>query len=373
MQSTNKNTMSLKFAISKNGQDDLRDEIGLAIAQIFINEGHRQVMPEEELNFVINYTKLNDEEHYFRKSRNEWIVSLFHLPAVLPDMKSVCYNVLIRTLSNLAISIVPMNDGDGRYMIYCVTPEVGFYRFPYDPVRLYECMMPIVSSHILLNNQVFNNLPPAYWDTTPVVDSIKVHGKILDKMGLLPTPFPIESILNKQELEHIYSFFQIKGISYGNLSAREYIPEIGKNTFWMTARGVNKGNLELIGQDILLVSGYDRKKQAINVHFPTHVNSRARVSVDAIEHQLIYEKFPEVKAIVHVHGWVNNIESTFQNYPCGTIELAEAVVDMIKKSRNPGAAVIGLKNHGITVTGKSLEDIFSRLEGKIMANVPMYE
>jgi len=33
--------------------------------------------------------------------------------------------------------------------------------------------------------------------------------------------------------------------------------------------------------------------------------------------------------------------------------------------------VVGLKNHGITVTGLSLEEIFARLEGKLIRQVPM--
>jgi ribulose-5-phosphate 4-epimerase/fuculose-1-phosphate aldolase len=33
--------------------------------------------------------------------------------------------------------------------------------------------------------------------------------------------------------------------------------------------------------------------------------------------------------------------------------------------------VVGLKNHGITVTGTSLEDIFERIEPVIEVQVPM--
>ena len=37
----------------------------------------------------------------------------------------------------------------------------------------------------------------------------------------------------------------------------------------------------------------------------------------------------------------------------------------------PERAVIGLKNHGLTITGTSLEDIFERIEGRILRQVPM--
>ena len=34
-------------------------------------------------------------------------------------------------------------------------------------------------------------------------------------------------------------------------------------------------------------------------------------------------------------------------------------------------AVIGLKNHGLTITGESLDEIFDRIEGKVLRQVPM--
>jgi len=33
--------------------------------------------------------------------------------------------------------------------------------------------------------------------------------------------------------------------------------------------------------------------------------------------------------------------------------------------------VIGLKNHGLTITGESLDEIFARIHGKILRQVPM--
>jgi ribulose-5-phosphate 4-epimerase/fuculose-1-phosphate aldolase len=95
------------------------------------------------------------------------------------------------------------------------------------------------------------------------------------------------------------------------------------------------------------------------------------VSVDAVEHELIYRTFPGVGAIVHVHAWVDGIVCTRQNYPCGTIDLAEEVVRMLRETPVPGRAVVGLKNHGITVTGPDLDDIFGRLEGRLRTEVRM--
>ena len=48
-----------------------------------------------------------------------------------------------------------------------------------------------------------------------------------------------------------------------------------------------------------------------------------------------------------------------------------AVADIIRDEHDPSHAVVGLKNHGITVTGTSLEDIFERIEPVIEVQVPM--
>ena len=96
-----------------------------------------------------------------------------------------------------------------------------------------------------------------------------------------------------------------------------------------------------------------------------------RVSVDAIEHFMIYREHPDVGAIVHIHAWMDDITSTEINYPCGTRELAVAVSDLVRAAPDPSRAVVGLKNHGLTITGRSLPEIFERIGGKILAQVPM--
>lgn len=159
--------------------------------------------------------------------------------------------------------------------------------------------------------------------------------------------------------------YGIGGLSYGNLSARK-----DEKRFWMSASGVDKSKLEVIGRDILLVSDFDPKTPAMILSVPPNVQPR-RVSVDAIEHWMIYREHPEVGAIVHVHAWMDGIRSTEINYPCGTIQLATAVAELVRQEPDPSRAVIGLKNHGVTITGHSLDEIFERIEGKIIPQVPM--
>jgi ribulose-5-phosphate 4-epimerase/fuculose-1-phosphate aldolase len=103
---------------------------------------------------------------------------------------------------------------------------------------------------------------------------------------------------------------------------------------------------------------------------PKNVTPR-RVSVDAIEHFMIYREHPSVGAIIHVHAWMDDIVSTHVNFPCGTRELAVAVADLVRQAPDPSRAVVGLKNHGLTITGHSLREIFARIDGKIIPQVPM--
>jgi ribulose-5-phosphate 4-epimerase/fuculose-1-phosphate aldolase len=93
--------------------------------------------------------------------------------------------------------------------------------------------------------------------------------------------------------------------------------------------------------------------------------------VDAIEHWMIYQEHPDVGAILHVHAWMEGIPATDVNYPCGTEELARNVADLLRDEPDPAAAVIGLRNHGITATGASLNAILDRIEPRILRQVPM--
>jgi ribulose-5-phosphate 4-epimerase/fuculose-1-phosphate aldolase len=140
--------------------------------------------------------------------------------------------------------------------------------------------------------------------------------------------------------------------------------------FWMTASGVDKTNLETPGRDIILVTGYEPAEAKMILSVPPNVESR-RVSVDAIEHWMIYQSHPDVGAILHVHAWVEGVPATDINYPCGTAELARAVSDIIDAEPDPTRAIVGLRNHGITATGDSLLEIIERITPNLLRQVPM--
>ncbi|MDQ1534789.1 MAG: hypothetical protein QOF28_2550, partial [Actinomycetota bacterium] len=91
----------------------------------------------------------------------------------------------------------------------------------------------------------------------------------------------------------------------------------------------------------------------------------------AIEHWMIYREHPQVGAILHVHAWMDGIDSTHINFPCGTIELAQSVAELVRAAPDPSRAVVGQRNHGLTITGHSLDEIFERIDGRLVRAVPM--
>jgi ribulose-5-phosphate 4-epimerase/fuculose-1-phosphate aldolase len=86
---------------------------------------------------------------------------------------------------------------------------------------------------------------------------------------------------------------------------------------------------------------------------------------------MIYQENPEVGALLHIHAWIDGIEATEINYPCGTEELARSVAALVAAAPDPAHAVVGLRNHGITATGSSLTEILNRIEPNLLPQVPM--
>ena len=84
---------------------------------------------------------------------------------------------------------------------------------------------------------------------------------------------------------------------------------------------------------------------------------------------MIYREHPDVGAILHVHAWVDGVDATTVNFPCGTAELAESVAELVREAPDPAHAIIGLKNHGLTITGSDLDEIFERVEPHIQRHV----
>ena len=291
-----------------------------------------------------------------------------HAPA---DPLRTGYPLLLRTLGNIFILIARRGvDGAGP-VAHFFTLEQGAYAIPHHGdddaffAAVVERLAPLATSHLVIDNDFHFDLPEHLWQGDEHTAAIARAGRRLDELQLLPAPFPLEEYLTPRDFRHVRQLFNIGGLSYGNLSQRR-----DHEMFWMSASGVDKSRLQQVGRDMLLVTGFDPRRRAIQLSVPPGCRPQ-RVSVDAIEHLMIYRQHPRVGAILHVHAWMAGIPSTEVNYPCGTEELAVAVADLVRQAPDPAHAVVGLKNHGLTITGDSLDEIFTRTAGRILRQVPM--
>jgi len=370
MSKSNLNSLAMKFKV--NRVSNCPDLLYLCnnLTGVIVKKGNEQVSSNENSNFVLNIIDLESPKAFRRKSQEEMVVSVTLVKDPIPDLKASCYVALVKSISNILFCI-SLQEGKERPKAYSITPEVGFTEFNYDPDSMYKYMYPVISSHFVLRNKLFNDLILEENEIIPEVEDLKAFGRVLHNLGVLPAPFPLIELLDKDLIDQLYRLYQIKGLSYGNLSIRNKNHNLGVTSYWMTARGVDKSNLKGIGKDMLLVKGFDKESGEMLVSVPPGYDPRIRVSVDAIEHYLIYREFPETGAIVHVHAWIDDVLCTTQSYPCGTWELAENVVKLLKKTSSPERTEVGLKNHGLTITGPDIKDIFRRIRGRLKTNVPM--
>jgi ribulose-5-phosphate 4-epimerase/fuculose-1-phosphate aldolase len=360
----------MNFAVVRNHHDRVLDDLVDDLTRTCTGHGHTPVPEPNGVGFVFNIVDPQHPRFVRRRSQSLFVFSVIHVEHPDDNLRAICYTALVQTLANQLICVLPGPDG-GQEVVF-TTPEAGFYHAPYDPERVYQSIIPIAGAHFATENLFTYDLPLEYHQPSPVVNEIITYGKELELMGVLPVPFPLDDVLTEDGRRQLYKIYGITGASYGNLSARETIPSLGHTTFWMTGRGVNKARLSRVGTDILLVRGFDHDNGIAMLSVPPDTDPSARVSVDAVEHSLIYEAFPEVGAIVHAHAWVDGIPCTRQNYPCGTRELAEEVVSLLSKTPDPVHCVVGLKNHGITITGGSLAEIFGRIRGHLRTQVEMF-
>ncbi len=318
----------------------------------------------KDAGIVINAVDPAAPQPFRRGARGTFVAALYVQDNEPADGLKETYPMLVRALANIVLLYVP---GSG---VYFTTMERGHYHVREGAgaslgEAVFDRLRPLATSRLVIDNEFRPDLEPELWDGDDKTEEMKAVGRRLDDLGLLPAPFPIEELLSERELRHVQRLYGIGGLSYGNLSAR-----LDDNRFWMSASGVDKGKLETPGRDILLVTGYEPDAARMILSVPPGIEPR-RVSVDAIEHWMIYQHHPNVGAILHVHALMDGIPATDVNFPCGTAELADSVSKLIDAEPDPAHAVIGLRNHGITATGENLDEILDRILPRLQLQVPM--
>ncbi len=355
--------------ITETNQDPAVAAMLAGLEKVLRAHGHEVIAAADraDLDLVLHPVILERPRPFRRRGRGTFVVSV----VVKPDCEATVetlYPLLVRSLSNLLIAITHESD---PIVVHLVTPEQGhvvLQSAAYDDAffaALYERLEPLATSRLVIENVFERDLEESLWQGDEHTAAIGRAGHFLAELDLLPAPFPIETYLSPRELRHLKLTYGIGGLSYGNFSSR-----LDEKRFWMSASGVDKSKLEIVGRDILLVTDYVPERNGMRLSVPPDIEPR-RVSVDAIEHWLIYRENPEVGAILHVHAWLAGAPSTEMTYPCGTYELGRAVADLVRAAPDPVRTVVGLKNHGLTITGTSLDEILSRVSGSLIRHVPM--
>lgn len=344
-------------------------QFGEGLTEALADRGHAlRSEPEPGIKLVFSFVDREQPRPYRRHAQATYIVGLLRLPERPDDFLRAAYPWLVRSLANLLVAVVGPDSSPETYFL---TLERGYYPVqapfgtPEHFAEVRERLTPLAESHLVVDNVFDRDLEEELWRGDGGTEELGRAGAVLDGWNLLPTPFPIQEILPPEDYRHLQRLYQIGGLSYGNLSRRR-----DEERFWMSASGVNKAFLKEVGRDILMVKEFDEGAKAMHLSVPPDVRPR-RVSVDAIEHHIIYREHPGVGAIIHVHAWMDGVRATEINYPCGTIELANAVAEAVRESDDPARAVVGLRNHGLTITGRSLDDIMQRVDGRIIPQVPM--
>ena len=354
----------MQYAVAGRARSSSLQSLVFELGRALERAGFDRPLDDSTPDFVLNVFEPEAPRPFRRRSRGTFVAGLHERLLAPDDVLHETYPLLVRALANVGLCYVPPGQ------VWFTTMEQGAYaiegRTPEELAgRVVERLEPLARARLVIDNEFRGDLEPELWGGDGATDEIRRAGIRLGRHGLLPAPFPIEELLDGRDLRHVKRLYGIGGLSYGNLSRRQ-----DARRFWMSASGVDKTRLELPGRDILLVSGYEPDPARIVVSVPPDVEPR-RVSVDAIEHWMIYREHRDVGAILHVHAWIEGIQATEVNYPCGTEELARGVADLIAREPNPGHAVVGLRNHGITATGPTLTEILDRIEPRLLRQVPM--
>jgi ribulose-5-phosphate 4-epimerase/fuculose-1-phosphate aldolase len=358
----------MTFSFARVADDDLQQWFAAGLREVMEARGHDFVEDPDDAGLVINFFPETRPRPYRRRAKAVYLVGVASLQNPLRQPIQQVYPLLIRSLSNLLIALDFAEGGKDAHFLtleqghYVVTRRDGDRAFF---EQIYQRVEPLATSRLVIDNVFVPDLPEALWHGDEVTASITAAGRRLDELDLLPAPFPIREVLGEREFRHVERLYGLGGLSYGNVSARK-----DETRFWMSASGVDKSRLVEVGKDILLVTGYDEDANAMRLSVPPDIKP-SRVSVDAIEHWMIYQEHPSVGAILHVHAWLDDARATEINYPCGTYELGKVVADIVREAPDPARAVVGLKNHGLTITGLSLDEIFERVGHRLLRQVPM--
>jgi hypothetical protein len=367
-------TIKLNYALvgepESAAQKRFRDGL---IAALNARGHHFDVEPEEHTHLVVTFGAhgVTDAKPILftvpdhRRTKILTVVELEQRPA---DPLAEGYPELVRHLSPLVLLLVAKENGRAEIATSFLIgleqshPEMRYTSDGAFYGDLLSRLEPQVGAKWVIDNIVRDDLPVELWREAKGPDQIIAAGKRMDRLGLLPPPFPMKEFITEEQQRRVALITKITGLSYGNLSLRETHPLAPAGAFWMSASGVDKAQLKR--ENIMLV--VERQGTAMIVRVAPGVKP-GRVSVDAVEHHMIYTQTP-VGAMLHTHVWPKKIHPEYSlhftdvSLPCGSEELGLTTASKILSAPNPNRAVVAQRNHGVVITGDSLDQILDRVE-----------
>ncbi|MFS8664688.1 MAG: hypothetical protein LOD84_03220, partial [Limnochordales bacterium] len=162
--------------------------------------------PDEGVGLVINVFAADKPRSFRRRSQAVFVLGVTEVREKPSQVLPAAYPLLIRSLSNLLLYVV--NDGQ-RVEPHFVTLEQGAYSVSGDlpEAELYEALYqrvaPLASSRLVINNIFEPDLPEELWEGDELTAQLRWAGQELDKLNLLPAPFPIQELLSEDEWRHV--------------------------------------------------------------------------------------------------------------------------------------------------------------------------
>lgn len=149
------------------------------------------------------------------------------------------------------------------------------------------------------------------------------------------------------------------GIGYGNISQMDRT----KNQFVIS--GTQTGHFaQALPEHFASVTDYNIKENSIICEGPIKASS------ESLTHAMIYETFPDVTAVIHIHSpvhWkklMHQVPTTRADIPYGTPQMADEIKRLSKESDLPHSQILVMAGHedGIISFGSNLDQAFQVLQ-----------
>ncbi|MCQ8182374.1 class II aldolase/adducin family protein [Methylomonas sp. SURF-1] len=154
------------------------------------------------------------------------------------------------------------------------------------------------------------------------------------------------------------------GLGFGNISIRR---APGQNGFLVSA--TQTGHLPQLGREhYAWVTAASPQQNHLQAQGP------AQPSSEALTHAVIYQRLPNVQAVIHGHCpelWHNTaklrLAHTAAHIPYGTPEMASAVASLLEATANNDSGIFTMLGHedGVVAFGTSLKQAAEALIGRL--------